>query len=801
MTQYEQILEGITGGFFALNSDFRFTYWNRAAEEGTGLRREEVLGKHVFDVFPNAKDAELGEKYRTAMETRTFQAVETSYHDDRFEAWYDVRVYPAENGLSVFFLDITERKRAERQREALMGLSTAVNSSQHLDELCLVAAEKIAHFFAIPPKLVCIYQFDPRRKLLHLMAPSLIDIPKFADELAHKLVYDKDSSVAVRVALTQQPIVTDELVRGSLAPYFIQQIEEHRLKTLIAMPLRVQNELQGVLEVYSGRQDSYIQQDFGLLSVIANELSVGIVRKKLMEELTIKNVELESEKQKTEEAHDTLKRFLATFSHELRAPLNSIVGFSELLSKDIETLSDGQVQDFMKNVHVSSVHLQQLINDILDLSKIESGKMELHVEMYPISYFLDSVKRVLDASLRERKIDLQFEAEPDLEQLVVDQTRFRQILVNLVSNGIKYSNIEGRIIVTIMRVDNEIEVSVRDFGAGIKPENLGLLFRPFQQVGGTSRKIEGTGLGLAITKRLVELHGGRIWVESEWGKGSTFLLRIPMILPAELSASPEPLLESIRAETSTKEESPLVLIIEDNSQAAQLIEKYLKDAGYRTEVARDGVEGVEKAKRLKPAVITLDMVLPVKDGWQVMKELKRHPICKHIPIIIISITDEKKLGFSLGAVGYFVKPVNPKDLLETLHNLPLDSTKDNQHPKILVVDDDKTASDLIEVILDAEGYDVIKAYHGREGIQLASKEHPDLIILDLIMPEVSGFNVAYQLKQQETTRDIPIIILTSMDVEAETREQLQGFVDGLMSKSRFTKKDLLREIGAIERMR
>jgi CheY-like chemotaxis protein len=207
------------------------------------------------------------------------------------------------------------------------------------------------------------------------------------------------------------------------------------------------------------------------------------------------------------------------------------------------------------------------------------------------------------------------------------------------------------------------------------------------------------------------------------------------------------------------------------------------------------------AKRLRPNVITLDLMLPLKDGWQVMKELKRHPLCKHIPVIIVSIMDEKNLGFSLGAVDYFVKPVNRDDLIQAMDRVHILPRSDRRAPAVLVIDDDKAATDLIQVILENEGYRVFKAFHGKEGVEIAARERPDLIILDLIMPETSGFNVAYQLRQIPATRSIPIIILTSMEIDEETQEQLGAYVTGLMSKSAFTKKDLLREIGNIESAR
>ncbi len=800
-----QILESISGGFFALDKLYRFTYWNKAAEEGTGIKREEVLGKNVFEIFPNAKDAEIGEKYKLAMETGTFQSVVSSYKDNRFEAWYDIRIYPTESGISVFFQDITEQKQQQRQKEMLLEISQVIISAQHVDDMCIEAASRIAKFLDIPEKFVCIYRFEPKTNLLHLMAPAFNNITVPPD-IEHQIVDEKNITIAVRTALSCKPIVTDELSRSTLADFFFTEINENQLKSLISIPLIVQNDLQGVLEVMSKRDTDYIGSELDLLKIIADELSIGLSRKRLMDEISIKNIELENEKAKTEEANQALKKFLAIFSHELRSPLNNIIGFSELLSTDFENLPKEKIKDFMKNIHVSGQHLQQLINDILDLSKIEAGKMELQIEGFPVSYFTESVTRVLQKDLDKKKINLLFNISSEIDKIYVDQTRFKQILVNLVSNAIKYSHIGGKVEIGIKRVENDIEIYVKDEGVGINPEDLQKLFKPFQQTKSTNLK-EGTGLGLAITKRLVELHGGEIKVDSELNKGTTFTIRLPMVIGIENALMSEEnlkdlenLTEEIDDQTQQKER-PLVLIIEDNQQAIQLLEMYLNDAGYKTEVARDGAEGIEKAKKLKPDIITLDLLLPIKNGWQVMKDLKSHPICKNIPIIIISITDEKKLGFSLGAVDYFVKPVNKEELLATLKRIPIKKSSHRNNPKILVIDDDPTAIELIELILETEGYEVIKTYDGKEGFELITKEKPDLVILDLIMPEISGFNIAYQMRQNPETKNIPIIILTSMEIDDQTREKMEGFVTTIMSKQKFTKKDLLKEINSIERMK
>ncbi|TAK65016.1 MAG: response regulator [Bacteroidetes bacterium] len=802
LKKYEDILEGISGGFFALDNQYRILYWNRAAEEGTKLLRDEVLGKHVFEVFPNAEHAEIGEMYRLAMKTRKFQTLESSYVDHRFEKWFDVRIYPNDGGISVFFQDITEQKREQRQKEMLMEVSHVINVAQHLDELCLNAGEQIAKFMDIPTKFVCIYRFDARSSLLHLMAPAITDV-NINTEVLHQIVDVSTETIASQTTLKREVIITDELSKSTIAAQYLGEVEQHKLLSLISIPLIVQDEMQGILEVLSHKNVKYAGDDMQMLSVIANELSIGISRKRLMHEITVKNVELANEQKKTEEANETLKRFLATFSHELRAPLNAIVGFSDILTTDMEKIPKEKVKDFMKNINVSGRHLQALINDILDLSKIEAGRMELHVEAYPISYFVENVQRVLQAALDQKQVQLVFNIPDEVDNLVVDQMRFKQILVNLVSNAVKYSNKGGIVTINMRRIQYEIEVEVIDKGTGIKPEDMSRLFTAYRQGKNAYMADEGTGLGLMITKKLVELHGGKIWVESEWGKGSTFRFRIPIIVAGEIVESPDEL--TLIADThrvvGSNGEQPLVLIIEDNPQAGQLVQAYLEEAGYKTEIARNGFEGLEKAKMLKPDVITLDMIMPVKDGWQVLKELKNHPLCAHIPIIIISITDDKKLGFSLGAVEYFVKPVSKNELLDTIGKISSRPLLRKKHPKVLVIDDDKSAAELVSVILESEGFDVMTALNGRRGIQLAMEEKPDLIILDLMMPDITGYTVAFQLKQEPETRNTPIIILTSHEVDEESKEQLQGFITGIMSKSRFTKRDLLREISTIEKMK
>jgi PAS domain S-box-containing protein len=801
-SRYESILESISGGFFALDAEYRITYWNRAAENGTRMRADDVLGKDVFEVFPNARDAMLGEKYRLAMETRTFQSFETAYRDERFDAWFDVRIYPSDTGLSVFFQDITAKKSEQIQKEALVEISTVINSAAQFDELCVRVAEKIADVMQVPPAFSAVFLYDARGNEIRLVAPTVADL-LLDQQRVHQPVLPDAPLPAGQAAWARRAVVCGDPALAATGAARADAIARMGLRSVLALPLVVQEELQGVIEVCSIKERDFTEPDVAMLTVLAGHIAVGMSRRRLIDELRLKNVELESQTQKTQEASDTLKKFLATFSHELRSPLNSIIGFSELLTGRMGEIPPETVQEFMKNINASGRHLQQIINDILDLSKIEAGKLDLHIATYPVSYFQEAVQRVLSAALAEKSITLAFALDHDIEELVVDQTRFKQILINLVSNAVKFSRQGGTVTIRSARVGTDIEFRVEDQGIGIKPEEIGQLFKPFRQAqSGKGMNREGMGLGLAITRRLVELHGGTIRVESEWGSGTSMVFRLPMMVDvsSERMLQAGMLLDALKRENvgANAGEKPLALIVEDSVQAAELLQMYIETAGYRTAVARNGVDAVEMAKRLRPSVITLDLLLPVKDGWAVLKELKRHPLCKTIPVIIVSIVDEKTLGFSLGAVDYFVKPVNRDELVQALNKVHLLPGPGNRKPRVLVVDDDRAATDLIQIILENEGYEVLKAHLGREGLELALREQPDLIILDLIMPDTSGFNVAYQLKQSAATRSIPIVVLTSMEIDDDLQSQLSDYVTGLMSKSRFTKRELIREIGSIE---
>lgn len=788
----ETILESISGGFFALDKNLTFTYWNKAAEDGTQLLKKDVIGKHVFEIFPNAEKTELGEKYRLALETKTFQSYVNKYRDAHIEKWFDFRIYPNEAGLSVFLQDITEQKRQERQRETLLHISQAINSATQLEDLCAEVVRVIAESYELPRQNVLLYFHRPHDEQLILLAPAL-PLTELQKNLYAVSIASNINFASVEAFHTGNKIVTADISRSVLYSFAPQKVITTSAATLLALPLRVQHERLGVLEVLLNYNKELSEHEAAFLSLVADEVAVGISRRGLIDELRVKNVDLEIQRAQTQEAHEKLKRFLAFFSHELRAPLNSIIGFSNLILEDVKTLTTEKLLEYNAAIKSSGTHLLHLINDILDLSKIEAGKLELHYETVAIREMVHAVRQTVQPQADAKKITLEISVDDEVDTLIADTLRVKQILLNLTTNAIKFSHPEGKVILSVQRKKNDIEFSVQDFGIGIKKEELSSLFQPFQQTAAGAKKSEGTGLGLAITKKLVELHGGSLFAVSEYGEGSTFIARFPILVQVERET--ETILQRI-ADTADASRPRRVLIVEDKPHARTLLHTYLTEAGYTTEIAVNGVEALEKAKLWKPDVITLDILIPVKDGWQVLRELKEHPLCKDIPVIIVSMVDERNVGFGLGAVEYFVKPVQKEELLAAVKKV--EGLRAQKSAKILVIDDDKSVTDLVQVILESEGCTVLKAHNGKDGLILAEKEKPDLIILDLVMPELSGFNVAYQLKHNPATYTIPVMIMTSMEIDDETKEQLEGFVVSLMRKSGFTKRDLLNEIALIE---
>jgi signal transduction histidine kinase/CheY-like chemotaxis protein/CHASE3 domain sensor protein len=488
------------------------------------------------------------------------------------------------------------------------------------------------------------------------------------------------------------------------------------------------------------------------------------------------------------EANQHKSIFLANMSHELRTPLNAILGFSELLRDDSTGRFDASTgHRFLDQIHTSGQHLLELINDILDLSKIEAGQMELHPEQIQLADSVGVVLATVEPLARTKDISLQSESGPGLN-LVADPIKLRQMLLNLVSNAIKFTSIGGSVSIRTRQVESWIEIAVTDSGIGIAAVDLDKLFAEFQQLdAGHGRQQEGTGLGLALTKRFAELHGGEIKVKSVPGQGSTFTLRLPVETKKSI-AMPSNAVQRIGPADPDR---PLILVVEDNPEAAEILARHLEEGGFRMTVARTGTDALTMARDLLPVAITLDILLPEIDGWEVLTRLKADELTRNIPVVVVSVIDNPALGRALGALDYFVKPVDRTALLSRLGRYNFTANVQHAELRVLVVDDEPANLDLLEALLQPEGFTVLRAAGGKEGIDVARAQRPQLILLDLMMPEVNGFDVVEALRTDKATRSIPIMVLTSKELTKADKQALNGYVAAIFQRNSVAGSELV----------
>jgi signal transduction histidine kinase/CheY-like chemotaxis protein len=557
-------------------------------------------------------------------------------------------------------------------------------------------------------------------------------------------------------------------------------------------PLVIRGQPLGLLAL--GRQPGHPpidENEVEFLRIIAGNLSVAWENARLYQE-AVETAE------RLKEVDRLKSQFLANMSHELRTPLNSIIGFSRVILKGIDgPITEQQRQD-LEAIFNSGQHLLGLINDILDLSKIEAGKMELSFEPTDLKEIIRGVMSTAIALVKDKPIELQQSVPADLPTIIADSRRIRQVLLNLVSNAAKFT--DHGFIRLEARVDGDfVTISVSDTGIGIPPDKLPRIFEAFTQVDASpSRKYGGTGLGLTISKSFVELHGGRIWVESELGKGSTFTFTLPIQGPSQIRAETGPQVE----EAPPPEEAPtpmatgperVVLCVDDDEGVITLFRRYLDKQGYRVVGLTDPFRVVEEARRIRPFAITLDVMMPGKDGWQVIQELKADPDTRDIPVVMCTIVSEKGRGLSLGAADYLIKPILEQDLIAALDRL---DREEGRH-RVLVVDDQPDDRNLLRRMIETqEGYEVMEAASGQEAIMLVHQRRPHIIILDLLMPEMDGFAVLEALKADETTRAIPIIVVTAKELTERDRQLLNNRIEALIQKGVLQQEELLEDVAA-----
>jgi CheY-like chemotaxis protein/nitrogen-specific signal transduction histidine kinase len=495
-------------------------------------------------------------------------------------------------------------------------------------------------------------------------------------------------------------------------------------------------------------------------------------------------------------ANEAKSQFLANMSHELRTPLNAIIGVTEMLREDAQDLKRDSEFEPLDRVLGAGRHLLALINDILDLSKIEAGRMELHLESFSLAPLIDDCVKTIETLAAKNANRVVVHCDPAIETMHADQMRVRQALLNLVSNANKFTS-GGTITIDVQQREEEdgrdwLTIAVTDTGIGMTAEQTGKLFREFSQAdSSTTRKYGGTGLGLAISRRFCQMMGGDITVESDPGRGSTFTIRLPRLVedPKDVVAPQD---RPARTKSAASPgAAPVILVVDDDATVREVTSRFLERAGFSVVTASGGKEGLRLARELRPAAMTLDVMMPDLDGWTVLSALKGDPELTDIPVILMTILDEKQRGYALGAVDYMTKPVDRARLIALLRTLCVGPSR-----RVLIVDDDPIIRRQIRLALEQDGWDPDEAENGRVALDRLKDRPFDVVLLDLLMPEMNGFEVLMQMRARDEWRDLPVIVVTAKDLTEEDRRQLNMGAERVLQKGlqEETLKDVLQAL-------
>ena len=496
---------------------------------------------------------------------------------------------------------------------------------------------------------------------------------------------------------------------------------------------------------------------------------------------------------RAEEANQTKSKFLANMSHELRTPLNAIIGYSEMLVEEMTERKLPNLVPDMQKIHGAGEHLLELINNILDLSKVEAGRMELFLETFEIAPLLEEITDTLRPIADKNHNRLIISCPSEIGSMQADVTKLRQSLFNLLSNASKFTE-NGTITLAVEQLEaGWVVFRVSDTGIGMTPAQQTKLFQSFTQAdASTTRRYGGTGLGLVITQQFCELMGGSIRVESEAGQGTTFTIRLPKtVQPLQPSSRPQKETSAI-SETlrSSVAGASTILVIDDDPAARDIMQRFLIREGFNAASTSSGEEGLRLAKELSPVAILLDVKMPNLNGWEVLSRLKSDPELANIPVVMVTIVDDQSLGSALGAVDYLLKPVDYNRLLTLLQPYRTESSA----ASVMVVEDNADNREMICRQLAKAGWRVLEAKNGLAALAVLQNEQPEIILLDLMMPEMDGFEFIRELRRHPQWRSLPVIVLTAKDLTLEERNWLEGQTQRIYQKGSSSKQTLLNEI-------
>ena len=776
--EFRSLFAAMDDVIFVVDRETRYLRIAPTNPSGLVQAPEELLGKRMDEILPEETHSLFRDAIQKALESE--ETVNIEYALDVLggdERWFYASLSRlGENQVYWVARDITDRKENERllQRQneymaAAAEVGRLVTSTLDLDILFKRAVTLLQEHFGY-----------------YHAAIFLIEETGFDAIVKEATGKAGEEMMANKHSLTIGSKSVVGTATGTGKPYIVNNVEEaplHHINPLLpetkaeaAIPLKIGRRMVGAIDLQATEANAFTKEDIAVLQLLSDQFATAIDNArsyKLAQDAFIEMRELEKLK----------SQFLANMSHELRTPLNSIIGFSRVILKGIDgPITDLQTQD-LTAIYNSGQHLLGLINDILDLSKIEAGKMELTFDEVNIEKLIKSVMSTVMGLVKDKPVRLEDDIEPNLPPVKADSMRVRQVLINFFSNASKFTD-EGIIKVTAKRQGGSVRISIIDSGPGISEEDQEKLFQAFSQVDASAtRATGGTGLGLSISKQLITMHGGDIGLKSEVGKGSTFYFTLPLF--DSLDEEEEP--DSIE-DKAPELDDLVILAIDDDEKIIRLYQRYLNKQGYRVVPLTDPKKAVERAKELKPYAITLDIMMPGYDGWQVLQDLKSDPETKNYPTIICSIVEDTTKGYALGATDYLLKPIIEDDLLGSLGRI----NKSGLIHEVLIIDDDSDDLRLLEKLLIESGkYKPIVANSGQEGWKQMLASPPQALVLDLFMPEMDGFKIVDAMQETEQLKNIPVILITGGDISTTQQEKLDSLNHHLLQKGALDPDELL----------
>lgn len=805
--RFRNLLESAPDAMVVVNAGGEIVLANHQAVQMFGYPAEELVGTPVERLIPDrfrARHPQMLRSFFDSPSTRPLGAGLQLYGKarDGREFPIDISLSPieTEDGLLVAssMRDVTERQEAEaalkalsedaeRQRRietALNRLSDQLRGQEEMSSL----ADVIVHQLVDNLHLQCAALFVLR------------DDSTFVREGAY--AYPAEGGIqrfAAGQGLLGQAVADARPVAVDPVPEYAQLalgLGKVSLGHLLIYPLIHDGVVVGVLEL--GSLDAPSDDERAWLEKADEGLAVTIRLVLDLEERNRVAKELAAAKEAAEHANTAKSAFLANMSHELRTPMNAILGYSEMLMEEAEDAGQDDFIPDLKKINQAGNHLLSLINDVLDLSKIESGRMEVFAENIDVDALIDQVTGTTQPLIDKNGNRLVIERIGQLGTARQDMTKLRQALLNLLSNAAKFTH-DGTITLRAERIAQAggdwLNIDVIDTGIGIPQDKLDHVFEEFSQAdASTTREYGGTGLGLPISRRFCQMLGGDLTVSSIPGEGSTFTIRVPAVLEgADAEAPPQVARVTGEQEAEVLAASAAgrtVLVIDDDPEAREIVAHFLRKDGFQVATAASGEEGLRLAHKIRPAAVTLDVMMPDMDGWSVLRALKADPVLRDVPVVMLTMVDDKSKGYSLGATDYLTKPVDRQRLHDALSRYLVAG----KPGRVLVIEDDKAIREMMSRSLAKAGWQVAEAGDGREGLDQLGREKPDLILLDLMMPVMDGFDFLLEMRSSPEWKGVPVIVLTAKDLTEDDRRILSGRVEQIVQKGARSNEQIVQMI-------